>query len=220
MDQKTIQTYNQLAKEYDEETIEFWESFPRTFFDQFAKRVHGKIVDIGSGPGRDGLLLTEKGLEVVCLDASEAMVKLSAEKGLPSVVGDFISMPFEDHTFDGVWAYISLLHIPKSEVSKAFHEIKRVIKDGGILGLGLIEGDTEAYRESSGMHMPRWFSFYTKEEIEQLLAQHGFQIQYFEQFKPQSKNYLHFIAQTTLSDIVPNGINHLNNPTSRSAHTR
>lgn len=195
MDEKTIQTYNQMAKEYDDETIDFWQRFPRTFLDKFSELAQGKILDIGSGPGRDGILLKEKGLEVTCLDASEAMVKLCKEKGLQSVIGDFLSMPFEDKSFDGAWAYTSLLHIPKADVSKAFNEIKRVLKDDGILGLGLIEGDIEEYRESSGVNMPRWFSFYKKEEIEQLLKQHGFKVLYFEQFQPRSKNYLNFITK-------------------------
>jgi len=195
MDQKTIQTYNQMAKEYDDETIDFWQRFPRTFFDKFAELVQGKILDVGSGPGRAGLLLKEKGLEVICLDASEAMVKLCEEKGLQSMVGDFISMPFDGNSFDGAWAYTSLLHIPKTDVSKAFNEIRRTLKDDGILGLGLIEGEKEEYRESSGVNMPRWFSFYTKEEVETLLEKHNFKVLYFEQFKPRSKNYLNFIAQ-------------------------
>lgn len=195
MDQKTIQTYNQMAKEYDDETIDFWQRFPRTFFDKFAELVQGKILDVGSGPGRDGLLLKEKGLEVICLDASEAMIKLCEEKGLQSVVGDFISIPFKDNSFDGVWAYTSLLHIPKADISRAFNEIRRALKDDGILGLGLIEGDAEGYREGSEVNMPRWFSFYTKEEVGQLLIKHDFKVLYFEQFQPRSKNYLNFIAQ-------------------------
>jgi len=184
-----------MAKEYDDETIDFWQRFPRTFLDKFAELVQGKVLDVGSGPGRDGLLLKEKGLEVICLDASEAMIKLCKEKRLESMLGDFTAMPFEDNYFDGAWAYTSLLHIPKADVPKAFNEISRVLKDDGILGLGLIEGEKEEYRESSGVNMPRWFSFYTKEEIEKMLEKHNFNVLYFEQFKPRSKNYLNFIAQ-------------------------
>ncbi len=195
MDEKTIQTYNQMAKEYDDETIDFWERFPRTFFDKFAESTKGTVLDVGSGPGRDGLLLKEKGLEVVCLDASESMIKLCREKGLESVLGDFTTMPFENNSFDGAWAYTSLLHIQKADVSKAFNEIHRVLKGDGILGLGLIEGEAGEYRESSGVNMSRWFSFYSKKEIENLLDNHGFKVLYFEQFKPRSKNYLNFIAQ-------------------------
>lgn len=197
MDEKTIETYNVTAKEYDDETSNFWELFPPKIIEQFAQHTKGKVLDIGSGPGRDGLLLREKGLEVICLDASAAMVKLSSEKGLTSVQGDFDSLPFEDASFDGVWAYTSLLHIPKEEIDKPFREIVRVLKPNGTLGLGLIEGETEGYRESSGIQLPRWFSFYKKEEIEKLLAAHGFTLIYFNEFTPRSKKYLNFIAKKT-----------------------
>lgn len=195
MDPKTIQTYNQMAKEYDDETVDFWERFPRTFFERFAKLAGRKVIDIGSGPGRDGLLLKSMGIDITCLDASEAMVKLCQERGLRGIVGDLTALPFEAASFDGAWAYTSLLHVPKAEVFKAFREIARVLKPGGVLGLGLIEGDTEGYRESSGVQRPRWFSFYTKSEVGALLVNHGFEILHFEQFRPSQKNYLNFIAR-------------------------
>ncbi len=184
-----------MAKEYDDETIDFWDRFPRTFFDEFINSVNGKVIDIGSGPGRDGMVLKEKGLEVVCLDASEAMVQLSKQKGLESIVGDLLNLPFPNETFSGAWAYTSLLHVSKKDVDKAFSEINRILNKDGILGLGMIEGETEEYRESSGVNMPRLFSFYTKEELETLLNKHGFKVIYFETFKPGSKNYLNFIAK-------------------------
>jgi len=162
MDQKTIDTYNKMAKEYDDETSDFWERFPKTFINKFTELTKGKILDVGSGPGRDGLLLKESGLEVVCMDASESMVALSKQKGLESVVGDFGSLPFADKSFGGVWAYTSLLHIPKSEIYKAIQEIRRVLKDDGIFGLGLIEGDSEEYRESAGVNMQDYFHIIQK----------------------------------------------------------
>lgn len=194
MDKQTIHTYDELALEYDKETTDFWERFPRTVFDKFIELTKGKVLDVGSGPGRDGVILQKAGLDVVCLDASEAMIKLSTERGLNSILGDFMQLPFEDGVFDGVWAYTSLLHVPKAEVEKPLSEIARVLKQGGIFGLGLIEGDTELYRESSGVGKPRWFSFYTKEEVESLLAKHGFEILYFEEFEVKKK-YLNFISK-------------------------
>jgi ubiquinone/menaquinone biosynthesis C-methylase UbiE len=195
MDKKTIDTYNKLAQEYDNETKGFWESFPHTIIDKFAQLTEGKVLNVGSGPGRDGAKLKAAGLDVTCLDASEEMVKLSVKRGLHSIVGDFNSLPFEDQSFDGVWSYTSLLHVPKANVDQPLSEINRVLKVGGTLGLGLIEGDDELYRESSGVNQPRWFSFYKKQEVEDLLKKHGFEIVYFEIFKPSSKNYLNFIAK-------------------------
>ena len=195
MDPKTIQTYDELAKEYDTETSDFWDTFPRTIIDRFTELTNGRVLDVGSGPGRDGLILQNAGLDVVCLDASKEMAKLSKERGLTTVIGDFNALPFQNETFDGVWAYTSLLHVPKSQIDISLSEIHRVLKPSGIFGLGLIEGEGEYYRESSGIDKPRWFSFYTKTEIEDLLKKHGFDIVYFEVFKPRSKNYLNFISK-------------------------
>lgn len=195
MDQQTIDTYNAHAQNYDEETTDFWEQFPRTFFDQFTERTNGSVLNIGSGPGRDGSILQEAGQNVVCLDASQAMIEMSTSRGLVSVLGDLLQLPFEDASFDAVWAYTSLLHVSKAEVAQAFKEIRRVLKPGGVFGLGLIEGDGEIYRESTKVTMPRLFSLYQKEEVEEHLRNHGFKIEYFETFKPSSKNYLNFISR-------------------------
>jgi ubiquinone/menaquinone biosynthesis C-methylase UbiE len=194
MDIKTINTYNKMAKEYDEETVDFWSRFPRSILDTFVNLVSGKILDIGSGPGRDGLLLKNSGLDVICLDASTEMVKIAKERGLVSIEGDFINLPFENGSFGGVWSYTSLLHIPKSEIESAFKEISRVLSVGGVFGLGLIEGEEELYKESSGINMERWFSFYTKEEIRNLFLKFEFEEVFFQEFRPNNKNYLNFIA--------------------------
>lgn len=193
MDQQTIDTYNKMAKEYDDETVDFWERFPRTFLDKFIELSGKKIINIGSGPGRDGLLLQQAGKDVICVDASEAMVRLSSERGLQSVLAGFDNLPFEDSSFDGAWSYTALLHIPKKSVGTPLEEISRVLKPSGIFALGLIEGDIEEYKESSGVDMPRWFSFYQKDEVVGLCQKHGFELVYFETFKPRSKNYLNFI---------------------------
>lgn len=196
MDKKTIKTYDSLAKEYDKETSGFWEQFPKTFFNKFIQ-LNGKtrVLNIGSGPGRDGLILRNAGLDVTCLDASKSMIKLSTECGLNSVLGDFNSLPFQSGEFDGVWAYTSLLHVPKSEVVIPLSEINRVLKFKGIFGAGFIEGDSESYKENLGVGKPRWFSYYKKEELENLLNNNGFKVVYFEEFKPSTKKYLNFISE-------------------------
>ena len=194
MDTKTIDTYNKLAREYDDETLGFWDSFPRTFVDHFVAEVRGRVLDVGSGPGRDGLLLKNAGLDVVCLDASSSMVELSTGRGLVSVIGDFLELPFEEKSFDGVWAYTSLLHVSKQDFKKAVAEIKRVLQEGGRLGLGLIEGEGEVYRENMGEGNARLFSYFKKEEVEEILKTEGFEVVYFETITPGSRRYLQFIA--------------------------
>lgn len=195
MDQQTIDTYNRQAKEYDVETADFWNRFPRAIIDTFIKQAHGKVLDLGSGPGRDGVILKDAGFDVVCLDASEVMVRLSEAKGLPSMVGDLMTLPFVGSSFDGVWAYTSLLHVKKSDMEIALREIYRILKPGGILGLGLIEGEGEIYRVSGGMDQPRLFAFYKRPEVEALLWKNKIETMHFEEFKVKTKNYLNFIAR-------------------------
>lgn len=199
MDRQTIDTYNKLAKEYDDETVDFWERFPRTFLNKFVELSGNKIANVGSGPGRDGLLLKEAEKEVICVDASEVMVDLSSKRGLQSFLADFDNLPFKNASFDGAWSYTALLHIPKKSISVPLNEISRILKPSGIFALGLIEGDVEEYKESSGVDMPRWFSFYQKDEVENLCKKHGFEVIYFETFKPRSKNYLNFIFKKILT---------------------
>ena len=195
MDKITIETYNSMATQYDEETVEFWDLFPRTFFDKFIRLPGKKVLDVGSGPGRDGLILKQHGLDVTCLDASKAMIKMCSKRGLRTVLGDFNEMPFKDESFDLVWAYTSLLHTPKSSIEQPLNEVHRILRKGGSLGVGMIEGNFEGYRSSFGGQKKRWFSFYTTAELTTLFSKHGFVVTSFESFKPSTRNYLNFIVR-------------------------
>lgn len=196
MDKKTIQTYNQLAKEYDDETKDFWERFPVGFIEKFAKKINnGFVLDVGSGPGRDAELLKRQGLDVICLDASQPMIDQTITKGFPSILTDFMKLPFNSNVFSGVWTYTTLLHVPKKQLPKALKEIHRVLKADGVLGIGLIEGSEELYRQSSGMDMERFFAFYEKDELENALKKAGFSIIHFQEFLPGKRKYLNFIAR-------------------------
>ncbi|HQU07920.1 MAG: hypothetical protein B7X04_02985 [Parcubacteria group bacterium 21-54-25] len=181
---------------YDEETAGFWNTFPRSFLDMFIASSGMRVLDIGSGPGRDGLLLQAAGKQVVCIDAASEMVRCSAARGLDSLIGDFSALPFANGSFDATWAYTSLLHVPKNTLATPIAEMRRILRPDGIVGLGLIEGSAESYRENmkgvSGV-FPRWFSYYQKEEVEEIMHRHGFVLQYFESITPGPRSYLHFI---------------------------
>lgn len=194
MDARTIDAYNQFARVYNDETEDFWNRFPRELINEFADRVSGAVLNVGSGPGRDGVLLRDRGLDVTCFDASEAMIAMTELQGFRSILGNFESMPFADGEFDGVWAYTSLLHVPKAEIDISMKEISRILRSGGVFAIGMREGDFDGYRSSSEINELRWFSFYTKSEIEEILKRNGFEVAHFAEYKPGTKNYLNFIA--------------------------
>lgn len=197
MDRLTVKTYDRQAGAYDIATTDFWERFPETFIKEFSVSVagDGQVLNIGSGPGRDATLLHETGLEVICLDASRTMTEMTALRGLKSVRADFKHIPFKDSVFDGVWAYTSLPHVPKTEFHLALREVRRVLRPGAVFGLGVIEGSGEGYERYDTLDEERWFSYYHSGELEALLERNDFSPEYKESFKPGTRNYLNFIAR-------------------------
>jgi len=192
MDQATIQTYNKYSQIYDQEVIEFWDNFPKTTVDEFCKGLNGKrVLDLGSGSGRDALILKDKGLEVVCLDASPEMVKITNQLGFETIEADFSNLKLDNNSFDGVWAYTSLLHIKKEEVQEVLKEIYKAIKPDGIFLVGLIEGVFEGDVERENMPgEKRYFRYYKEDEIKEMVEELGFRFEFQERYTPHSKTYL------------------------------
>lgn len=124
--------YNLYADQYDLSS-----GFLNTFENYELLRMFGdlkekKILNVGAGTGRNIRDLIDLGSEVTALDISEEMLKL-CEKRFPRiecVVGDVEKMPFEDNAFDVVVAMFVIVHL--RDLTKAFDEIYRVMKDGGM----------------------------------------------------------------------------------------
>jgi SAM-dependent methyltransferase len=99
----------------------------------------GKILEIGSGPGRLAVRLAREapGMTLTGVDISDAMVERAARRaagaGLSErvrfKVGDVAAMPLPDGEFDGVVSTLSLHHWP--EPTHGLAEIHRVLKPGG-----------------------------------------------------------------------------------------
>ncbi len=192
MDRATIKTYDKYAKEYDQEVIEFWENFPKIIIDKFCEDLKGKkILDLGSGSGRDALILRDKGLEIVCVDASKEMIKITNNLGFESIESDFQNYDFSKEKFDGVWAYTSLLHINKEEMKKILKKIYKTLKPNGIFLIGMIEGIYEGEIERENMlGEKRFFRFYEEQELKNIIEKIGFKFEFQERYKPHSKTYL------------------------------
>lgn len=103
-----------------------------------------KILDIGSGTGHHVKSLKDKGFNVIGLDKSEAMVKLSKEN-YPDInvkVGDAInSMEFQPGEFTHITClYFTIYYI--KDKSSFFANCMSWLKPGGYLILHLVDKDT------------------------------------------------------------------------------
>ena len=101
---------------------------------------HPAILEVGPGPGHlaERLLARVDGARWTGLDVDPAMLEASARRlgaaGLghrsSTVEADVAAMPFEDGAFDLVVSSLSAHHWPEAETG--FHEIRRVLRPGGV----------------------------------------------------------------------------------------
>lgn len=96
-----------------------------------------RILDIGAGEALQGILLCERNLpehfvalELVPQRLLAASARARELDGLSVLAGDAYRTPFGDATFDVVLGNGALHHMP--EPGKVAHEIRRVLRPGGV----------------------------------------------------------------------------------------
>lgn len=190
--EETRKTYDQFPKAFDKKFEESFWRFGKQHADLFLQHLSGKkVADLGSGPGQYARYFTEKGLEVLCVDISEEMVKLCKEKGLEAVQMDLEYLKLPERSFDGVWMYASLLHIPKAHVPHALEGVWKILKPGGVLGLAVKEGGGEGFEEREDYPgAKRWFTYFTDEEVRELFEKDFTLLEFF-----RDNVFLHYMFQ-------------------------
>ncbi|MHA2424690.1 MAG: class I SAM-dependent methyltransferase [Candidatus Thorarchaeota archaeon] len=108
-----------------------------------------RILDCGAGGQRPPIgLFAEHGFEAFGIDLSESQITAAKEfcKGRELTVnlseGDMRNLPFEDNSFDIVYEFYSMVHLTKEDTLKTIQEMKRVVKNGGLLFFGFASYDT------------------------------------------------------------------------------
>ena len=101
-------------------------------FQAVAEARPGRVLEVGPGQGwMSERIQQELGADIVAVDQSEYMVRLTRERGVEALVGDVRELPFEDSSFDCVVAAWMLYHV--REVDQALGELARVLRPGGRL---------------------------------------------------------------------------------------
>lgn len=111
---------------------------------------HERILDAGCGTGHTALAFAARGVPVVAVDLTAAMLEqgqqLAAARGLTEIefrLGDVEQLPFADGEFDLVVSRYSAHHWPHPQ--QALAEFRRVLRPGGRLLLAdIVSFDTFA----------------------------------------------------------------------------
>ncbi|MBU0470284.1 MAG: class I SAM-dependent methyltransferase [Nanoarchaeota archaeon] len=163
--------YDRFAEDFEQSTKDYLQEHLLNDAELFIKNLSGKrILDIGSGPGRDSLYFKQQDLQPVCIDLSPEMIRRCKEKGLDAYVMDIEQLNFKESSFDGAWAYTSLLHLPKTKLPGILKEISRILTDEGMFYLGMKEGSFEGFKEGRYPGYEYFFTKFTGKELKEILS--------------------------------------------------
>ncbi|MCG7630460.1 class I SAM-dependent methyltransferase [Epibacterium sp. MM17-32] len=131
----------------------------------------GTVLDLGCGPGHWAARFRDDGYRVAAVDASPEMAAYAlATYGVEVSVAEFEDIAVEG-VFDGIWAFFSLLHAPRDDFPTHLMRLRRALKPGGRLALGMKLGEGEG-RDDLG----RFYAYYREEELRDILEFFGFTI--------------------------------------------
>ena len=120
--------------------------------DRFVERIGTRrpVLEIGTGPGRDALALTEGGLDVIGLDLSIGHATRAKARGITMVAGSARALPFAAQSIGGLWSMSTLMHIPSAAIDATMREIARVMAPGALVAIGVWGGpDVEHFGDTS-----------------------------------------------------------------------
>lgn len=141
----------------------------------------GKILEIGSGGGRDAKQLIASGYDYVGTDISPALIRVAQQENPDAtfLAQGVYDLDFPEGTqFDGFWASAVLLQIPKAKIDQALQRIRKFVRNDGIGFISLKPGEGEGFeaREGYNSEFKRYFSRYSNEEFTEVLARNNFKV--------------------------------------------
>lgn len=109
---------------------------------QLAGDIKGKdVLDVATGSGWMAIVLAKAGYDVTSIDIDEEAIERAKERTIDEgliidenisfQIADAQNMPFSDNTFDAVFSFDSMHHMP--DCNKVIKEISRVCKPGGVI---------------------------------------------------------------------------------------
>jgi SAM-dependent methyltransferase len=175
-------SYDAVAEAYAETFFDELsrKPFDRGLLDAFATLAAGSsALDVGCGPGHVGRYLSDRGVDVVGVDLSPAMVEIARRlnPALRFELADMRSLPIEDGAVGAIVAFYSLIHIPRAEVPAVLGEFRRVLAPSGRVLLAVHGGSgTVTSAEFLGKRVPFEATLFAKDELVDVITAAGFEV--------------------------------------------
>lgn len=92
-----------------------------------------KILDVGSGSGRDACYIQKHGYQVTALEPSKNLCREIRKVFSGEIECSDIQNYQPAERYDGIWAYASLIHLQEEEILCFFEKIELLLKANGII---------------------------------------------------------------------------------------
>ncbi len=193
---QTINTYRENFHKYSERTASEVSGEFKEWEDAFCEKLPqgGLIFEIGSATGRDARYFKSKGFNILCTDVIPEALDNLAKEGFETSEFDFRNQPKDEwlNKFDGFFANAVLLHATKEVFEQALNNISKILKKDGVIAFSLKTGEGEEI-STEKMDSPRYFKYYSEEEIRNILKNYPFEI--ISLSKADNDKWLHVILK-------------------------
>lgn len=173
----TVAAYDSSAADYRDGTAHLVDAVRALRHSFVAELPRGaRVLEIGSGPGRDADALELAGLSVRRTDITPAFVTMMRGLGHDADVIDPLTDDLADpqrpgSPYDGVWASACLLHVARPDLPTVLTKLAGVTRRGGVLHISLKEGDGEQWSTHGDVSSPRLFVYWQEEPLRAALDQ-------------------------------------------------
>ncbi|MER7249102.1 class I SAM-dependent methyltransferase [Kribbella sp. NPDC000426] len=163
---------------YEQAADKFRESIPTaandTLIDLLAERIGpgARVLEIGSGTGRDALELERRGFVVRRTDATQAFIDMMRADGyavdrLNALTDDF------GGPYDAVFADAVFLHFDRPDLAQV---LRKAARAAGVLAFATREGKGEEWSDRH-LDLPRHFVMWQEDALRELLKSTGWEVQ-------------------------------------------
>jgi SAM-dependent methyltransferase len=180
-DRDTVRSYDSAAAAYAAEAaaMPIWVAGE---IDAFVAALGGtgRVLEIGSGGGRDALALEARGISVRRTDIARGFVDLLRANGFDAAqldpLSDDLSDPRHPGTlYDGVWACACLIHVARADMGIVLGRLAAATRTGGRLHASVRDGDGEDVATEGGAAEPRRYveTYWRERALRAALADAG-----------------------------------------------
>ena len=156
--------YESNAERYAAETISADMSEQYQRFLPLLKK-GAKILDVGSGSGRDACYFQKQGYQVTALEPSKNLCREIRKVFSREIVCSEVQNYRPTERYDGIWACASLIHLKEEEVLHFFEKIDLYLEDSGIIYVSGKNGISTGEVEDG-----RFFLEFTEQLVEKILT--------------------------------------------------